>query len=272
MYNTIFILGLMTLIFVFIGWFFFGFLGTTIALILAIIMNLAIYWYSDRVIIKMSGAKPSDNEEIEKIVSELSRDAGILVPKIYSIPKDIPNAFATGRNSQHAAVVYTKGLLRLNRDEIKAVMAHELMHISSRHILIGTVAAVVAGAISYLAQIGYWSLFLGGDERNQSNIIGLILIIVFAPLAALLLRMAISRKNEFEADRRGAILCKDPNALASALRNIDRMSKLKPFQGGSAATSHLWIVNPFKRDWFSNLFSTHPPIEERIRVLVRMGS
>jgi len=272
MYNTALLLGVLTAIFLAIGWFFFGVWGMTFALILSVIINGVIYWYSDRLVIKMHGARPSDNEDMRNIIKQLAYDAGIPVPKIYTIPKDVPNAFATGRNPNNASVVYTKGILRLNNEEIKAVMAHEITHIRNRDLLVSTIAAVVAGAISYIAQIGYWSLFLGGDERNQGNLIGLILIIIFAPLAALIVRMGISRSMEYRADSGGAVLCKNPKALASALRNIDRMSRLKPYRGGSTATSHMWIVNPFKRDWFSQLFSTHPPIEERIRRLVRMGS
>ena len=161
-------------------------------------------------------------------------------------------------------------MLKLEREEIEGVLAHEIAHIKNRDTLVQVMAATIAGAIAYLAQMAYWSLFFHGDTREEGNLIGLLAIVIFAPLAALLLRLALSRSREYAADYKGALLTKRPRALASALEKIDRMVKEKPLKNMSSATSHLFIVNPFKRDWFNNLFSTHPPVEERVRRLREM--
>jgi heat shock protein HtpX len=240
----------------------------TIAFILAIIINFTSYWYSADIVIRMYHAKPFENEELNKMVESLAINAKVPKPKVYIIPNDIPNAFATGRNPANAIICVTKGLLTLTNEEIEGVLAHEVSHIRNNDLLISTIAATIGGAISYIAQIGYWSLFFR-DRRNEGGILGLILIIIFAPLAALLIRLAVSRTMEYKADYTGAVLTRKPRALASALKKINEVARHNPLHG-STAFSNLWIVNPFKRDWFSNLFSTHPPILRRVKRLEDM--
>jgi heat shock protein HtpX len=273
MFGTAILLSVLTAILLGIGFFFAGILGMTVGLIFAFAINFLSYWYSDRIVLKLYGARRSNEPELNKIVEDMAREAGIPKPSVYIIPSDTPNAFATGRDPEHAAVAVTNGISVLNKDEKTGVIAHEISHIKNRDTLIQTVAATIAGAISYLAYIGYWSMFLG-RRRDASSIIGLLLIVIFAPLAAMIVRLAISRRREYKADFMGAVLSKRPLALASALRKISQVSMQKPMQGPSA-TSHLWIVNPFKPDWFSSLFSTHPPVQRRIakleRMLVKMG-
>ncbi|RLE10379.1 protease [Candidatus Aerophobetes bacterium] len=270
MLDLLIFLGLLMAIFLGAGWIIGGFTGMLIAFILAVIVNFFSYWYSDTIVLRMYRARPSKHIELENMLAKLSREAGIPTPKLYVIPIDTPNAFETGRAPNHAAVAYTEGLLKLKNEEIEGVLAHEIAHIKNRDTLLQVMAATIAGAISYLAQFGYWSLFFEGDTREEGNIIGLIAIIIFAPLAALLLRLALSRSREYAADYKAALLTKRPRALASALEKIAEMVKEKPLKNMSSATSHLFIVNPFRQDWFNNLFSTHPPIEERVKRLREM--
>lgn len=271
MFKTITLLGVLTAILLAAGWFFGGFGGMLIALIFAILINFASYWYSDKIVLKIYNAKPTRDEELNSLVKKLAQEAKIPKPRVYIVPTEVPNAFATGRNPEHAVIAVTHGLSSLDKEEMEGVLAHEISHIRNRDILISTVAATVAGAISYLAQIGYWSLFFGGGRRGEGSIFGLIFIIIFAPLAALIIRMAISRSREYKADFTAGILTKKPLALASALKKISAIARQRPIQG-STATSHLWIVNPFHTDWFTGLFATHPPVESRVKRLERMGS
>jgi heat shock protein HtpX len=269
--GTITLLTTLTLIFLAIGWLIGGFLGMGIALIIAIVINLLSYWYSDTIVLRMYKAQPSEDIQLNTLVKELAQEAKIHPPKVYTIPLDVPNAFATGRGGTHTAIAVTKGLTEnLDKEEMEGVLAHEIGHIKNRDILVGTLAATIAGAISYLAQIGYFSLFFSGDRRGEGNLMGLILIIIFAPLAALLVRMAISRKREYRADYSGAILTKKPHALAAALRKIATAAHRHPVRG-SSATAHIWIVSPFNHDWFTGLFMTHPPLEKRIERLENMA-
>ncbi|MEM5812424.1 MAG: zinc metalloprotease HtpX [Candidatus Aenigmatarchaeota archaeon] len=270
MFGTVLLFGVLTGIFLGIGYFLGGIFGMGIALIIAFVINFVSYWYSDRIVLGIYRAKPSNDKKLNEMVERLSREAGIPKPRVFVVPNNVPNAFATGRNPKNAAIAVTQGLMELNEEEIEGVLSHEIGHIRNRDILTSTIAATLAGAISYIAQIGYFSLYGGGDERGAGSIIGLVLIVIFAPLAALMIRMAISRSMEFRADRYGAVITKNPNGLASALRKISDFAKHNPMKGGSSATSHMWIVNPFRGDWFTNLFSTHPPIEERIRRLMAM--
>jgi heat shock protein HtpX len=270
MFSTIMLFGILTGIFLGIGYLLGGIFGMGIALILAIVINLISFWYSDRIVLGLYRAKPSQDAKLNGMVAKLSREAKIPTPKVYVVPSNTPNAFATGRSPGHASLAVTQGLSGLTDEEMEGVLSHELGHIANRDILVSTVAATLAGAISYIAQIGYFSLYGGGDERGAGSIIGIILIVIFAPLAALMIRMAISRSHEYKADRYGAMLTKNPEGLASALRKIEGMARQHPMQGGSSATSHLWIVNPFRGNWFTNMFSTHPPMEQRIRRLMAM--
>jgi len=269
MFRTVLFFGFLTGILLGVGWFLGGFFGMTVALFLSLLINFISYWYSDKIVLTMYGAKETNDPELNKIVENLAFQAGIPKPKVYIVPTKIPNAFATGRSPKHSSVAVTEGLLELNKDEIEGVLSHEIAHIRNHDILISTAAATISGAISYLAQIGYYSLFFR-DSREGGNLFGLLFVIIFAPLAALLVRLAISRSFEYRADYTGAIISKKPLALASALEKISSITKNHPMRG-SAATSHLWIVNPFKSDWFTNLFSTHPPIEERIKRLKKMA-
>jgi len=271
MFGTALLFGVLTGIFLAIGFLLGGIGGMGIALVLAIVINFISYWYSDKIVLGLYRAKPSHDKKLNDTVAKLSREAKIPAPKVYVVPNREPNAFATGRNARHAALAVTEGLTGLNEGEMEGVLSHEIGHISNHDILVSTVAATLAGAISYIAQIGYFSLYGGASEdRGAGSIIGIILIVIFAPLAALMIRMAISRSREYKADRYGALLTKNPEGLASALRKIDSIAKQHPMQGGSSATSNMWIVNPFHGNWFTNLFSTHPPIEQRIRRLVAM--
>lgn len=263
--RTAALLGLLTGILLVAGFLIAGTGGMTIALLLAFGLNFFAYWYSDKIVLKMYKAKPSDNKKLNSIVERLSKEAGIPKPKVYIVNTQIPNAFATGRDPKHAAVAATSGLLEtLEEEEIKGVIAHELAHIKNRDILVSTMAATIAGAISYLAQIAWWSMFMGNRREGGSMI--MLPLLFLAPIAAMLVQLAISRGREFGADYRGAIISKNPLGLASALEKISSFSKNHPTKGNSA-TAHMWIVNPFKADSFSRLFSTHPPVNERIRRL-----
>lgn len=269
MFNVVMLMGVLTVIFLAIGWFIFGITGMGIALVLAVVINLVSYWYSDKIVLRMYRAKPSEDSKLNHMVEKLAREASIPKPRVYTVHTQVPNAFATGRNPKNSVVAVTDGLLSLDNDEIEGVLAHEIGHIRNRDMLVGTMAATIAGAIAYMAQIGYWSLFMGRDSRGGGNLLGLILVIIFAPLAAMLVRLAISRHNEFKADHFGAVISKKPRSLASALRKISSITRAHPLHG-SSATSNLWIVNPFKQDWFTGLFSTHPPIEKRVERLEHM--
>ena len=269
MFGTVLLFGLLTGILLGVGYLLGGTLGAGLAFLLAIAINFVSFWYSDKIVLGLYKAKPSQDGRLNGMVLKLSQEAKLPTPKVYVVPSNVPNAFATGRSPSHAAVAVTEGLSGLTDGEMEGVLSHEIGHIANRDILVSTVAATLAGAISYIAQIGYFSMYGGASEnRGGSGIIGLILIVVFAPLAALMIRMAISRSREYKADRYGALLSKNPEGLASALRKIEGMAKQNPMRGGSSATSHLWIVNPFQGSWFTNLFSSHPPMEQRIRRLM----
>jgi len=268
-FGTILLFGILTGIFMGIGYFLGGMFGMGVALALAIAINFLSFWFSDKIVLGIYRAKPSQDTKLNQMVEKLSREASIPAPKVYIVPSNAPNAFATGRNPRHSALAVTEGLRSLNDQEMEGVLSHELGHIANRDILVSTIAATLAGAISYLAQIGYFSIYGGSDNRGSAGIIGLILVVIFAPLAALMIRMAISRSREYKADRYGALLTKNPEGLASALRKISEVAKHQPMRG-SSATSHMWIVNPFQSGWFVNMFSTHPSIEQRIRRLKEM--
>ena len=248
MFRTAILLATLTGILLAAGFAFAGVSGMIMALIFAFAINFFSYWYSDRIVLGIYRAKPSEDRDLNDMVKELANDAGIPKPRVYVVPQEIPNAFATGRNKKHAAIAVTKGLSILNKSEMEGVIAHEIGHIKNNDMLLQTLAATIAGAISFLAQIGYWSIFMN-DRRDGAGIAGILLIVVFAPIAALLVRLAISRRREYKADHTSAMLTKKPLALASALRKISQVSTQSPMKG-SSATSHLWIVNPFRQDWF----------------------
>ncbi len=245
------------------------------AFIFALAMNGFSYWYSDKLVLKMYRAQEvteADAPEFYGVVSGLAMRADLPMPKVYVIPSDAPNAFATGRNPQHAAVAATRGILRvLSREELAGVMAHELAHVKNRDILIGTIAATIAAAISFLANIAQFAVIFGGGRRDGNNggIIGLIAMMIITPIAAALIQMAISRSREYQADKTGAQICGNPMWLASALRKLDMASKRVSIDA-SPATAHMFIVNPLGGGGMASLFSTHPPMEERISRLEAM--
>lgn len=273
------LLGLLTALLMWLGNALFGQSGLVIALVFAGIMNFATYWWADKIVLRMYNAEeinPSTAPELFHIVGELAQRGNMPMPKVYLIPEEAPNAFATGRNPQHAAVAVTQGLLRLlNREEVKGVLAHELGHVRNRDTLIMTIAATIGGALSMLANMAMWGALLGGsssdDDEDGGGGIGALLGIIFAPIAAALIQMAISRSREFLADERGAELSGNPMALASALRKIEAWSTRAPMHSGSPATAHMFIINPFSVEGISRLFSTHPSTDDRVSRLEAMA-
>jgi heat shock protein HtpX len=261
--RSVILLGLLTAIFLAVGFYLGGTLGVTFGLILAFATNIVSYWYSDKIVLWIYRAKKLDNNKINKMIEELAKKAGIPRPKTYIVNTDAPNAFATGRNPKHSAVAVTTGLINnLNDDEVEAVLAHEVSHIKNRDTLVSTIAATIAGALTWLAYIFYY-----GDERNR-NALSFVLLFMLAPLAASLIRLAISRNREYLADHSGALLS-DPLKLASALEKISSSVKHTKLRG-NAATAHMFIVNPFSGISLIELFSTHPPTEKRVAALRAM--
>ena len=239
--------------------------------------NFITYWYSDKIVLGWYNARLVDEyeaPELYAIVRNLAERAGLPTPKVAIVPSETPNAFATGRNPKHAVVAVTRGLLKLlNRDELEGVIGHELTHIKNRDILIGTLAAAMAGAIMQLAYWARWIAIFGGfgDDRDGDNVLVAILIAVLAPIAAMLIQAAISRSREFLADEGGAKISGKPHALASALMKIEQAVRYRPMREGNPATAHMFIVNPFRGMSIANLFSTHPPTEARIERLRKIA-
>jgi heat shock protein HtpX len=251
--------------------------GMIIAFVIAVVMNFGAYWGSDKMVLRMSRARPAteaEAPELYSVVRELATRANLPMPKVYVIDDPSPNAFATGRNPEHAAVAATTGILRiLDRDELSGVMAHELAHVLHRDILIGTIAATMAGAISMLATMAQWAMIFGGgrsDDRAPGGAIGAIAMMILAPLAAMLVQMAISRSREYGADAGGAKICGNPMWLANALRKLERGVAARPMQV-NPTTAHMYIVNPLHGNGLASLFSTHPPMDERVRRLEAMA-
>jgi len=275
--KTTFLMALLIVLLVTAGGAFGGEGGMVIAFLFALIMNGVSYWFSDKIVLRMYGAKEITQGEapkLHRIVQELALRAKMPMPKLYLIPQEAPNAFATGRDEKHAAVAVTEGILRiLDERELRGVLAHEISHIKNRDILIGTIAATMAGAISMLANMAHWGMILGGrssDNREGGHPIVALLMIIIAPLAAMLVQMAISRSREFGADATGATISGDPSSLANALRKLERGVKRIPMEA-NPATAHMFIVNPLTGGGLMTLFSTHPNIEERIRRLEHMA-
>ncbi|MBM3263488.1 MAG: zinc metalloprotease HtpX [candidate division Zixibacteria bacterium] len=250
--------------------------GAVIAFGIAIVMNFISYWFSDKIVLRMYRAEeigPEDRTGLYGMVERLARQANLPMPKVYIIPNDTPNAFATGRNPKHAAVAATEGILRiLNEEELEGVMAHELAHVRNRDILISSIAATIAGAITMIANMAQWAAMFGGfnrsnDEEHQGGgVIGLLAMAIIAPLAAMIIQMAISRSREYAADRTGSGICGKPLSLASALRRLERGVERLPMNA-SPATAHLFIVNPLRGGGLATLFSTHPSMDDRVERL-----
>ncbi len=280
MFNTLktfIFLAALTALFMVVGRMLGGQAGMTIALVFALGMNFFAYWFSDKMALAMSGARevsPAEAPQLHAIVEKLAVSAGLPKPRVYIIDQDTPNAFATGRNPEHAAVAVTSGLLRLlTHEELEGVLSHELGHIKNRDILISSIAAVFAGAISYLANMAQWALIFGGfggnDDDDSGGVMGTIIMMIVAPLAAMLIQMAISRSREYLADATGAEICHHPEALASALQKLEEWNHRLPMQV-NPATAQMYIVNPLTSGTIANLFSTHPPIQERIKRLLAL--
>jgi heat shock protein HtpX len=276
--RTTFLLAVLTVLIMWMGRYFGGPQGMTIAFIFAAIMNLGSYWFSDKIVLAMYRAQPLDQAsapELYSMVRELAREAGLPMPRIYLIPEDTPNAFATGRNPSHAVVAVTDGLLRLlSLDEIRGVLAHELGHVRNRDILVSSIAATLAGVVMMVANMARWGAIFGGfrgsDEDEGGGILGFLFMAILAPIAAMLIQMAISRSREYLADETGARLSHNPESLARALEKLAMASERIPMAAARPSTAHMFIVNPLTGQSLANLFSTHPPIEERVRRLRSM--
>src|ERR1700684_2744817 len=270
-FKTAFLLTALTLLLMFFGRYFGGQNGMLLALVFAAVMNFVSYFFSDKIALAMYRGQPVTREELPRAyaaVERLTQKIGLPMPKIYVIPTESPNAFATGRNPQHASVAVTHGILGLlNDEELEGVLAHELGHVGNRDILISSVAATIAGAITMLASMGRFAMIFGGfggnrDERRGGGLAGLLMLIV-APIAASLIQLAVSRSREYQADATGAKYTGNPYALASALQKLDAYSKRVPM-AASPSTAHLFIIQPLLGMNFGNLFSTHPPTDTRI--------
>lgn len=266
------LLGLMTGLLVLIGGYFGGSQGMSIAFVMAFLMNFGAYWFSDRIVLAMYRAQPvseAEAPELHRIVQGLALRANMPMPRLYIIPTEAPNAFATGRDPEHAAIAATQGILRiLNEEELEGVLSHELAHVRNRDTLISTIAATLAGVIVMLARMAMWMPYFGGggsrdDENRGGGALGFVFLAILAPIAAMLIQMAISRSREFQADETGARLTHKPYALASALQKLEVGANRLPMDA-NPATSHLFIVNPIRGNALFKLFSTHPPVEERI--------
>jgi heat shock protein HtpX len=268
------LLAALTVLLVLIGGALGGQNGMVMAFVLALVMNFGSYWFSDKIVLAMYRAQPVDeaaSPALYRIVRTLATRAGIPMPKVYIIPGEAPNAFATGRNPQHAAIAVTEGILRImSEEELEGVLAHELSHVQNRDTLIMAIAATLAGAITYMAHMAQWAMIFGGGRRDSDEegsggggLVGGLLMIVLAPLAATLIQLAVSRSREFQADATGAQMAGQPWGLAKALEKLEVASKVAPMNA-TPATAHLFIVNPLTGGGWMTLFSTHPPIAERV--------
>nr|WP_320015603.1 zinc metalloprotease HtpX [uncultured Desulfobacter sp.] len=273
-FKTGMLLIMMTGLFLVLGYLLAGQTGMFIALIFAGVINISSYWYSDKVVLKMYRAQPLERSQAPDLfdtVARLARNAGLPMPKVYLIPDAAPNAFATGRDPEHAVVAVTQGLMNMmNQQELEGVLAHELGHVKNRDILISTIVATLAGAIMWIATIARFSAFFGGsdDDDGGLGIIGVLVISMVAPIAAMIVQMAVSRSREYLADATAASITGNPNGLASALSKLGGFSRSRAQIDANPATAHMFIVNPLTGKQMMNLFSTHPPIEDRVARLV----
>ncbi|MGQ9610542.1 MAG: zinc metalloprotease HtpX [bacterium] len=278
-FKTGLLMVVLTMLFILIGGYLGGRDGIVTAFIFAVIMNFGTYWFSDKIVLSIYRAKeidPQQAPELYRIVERLAEKAGLPMPRVFIVNTDVPNAFATGRNPKHAVVAVTSGMLNtLSYDEIKAVLGHELAHIKNRDTLLSTVAATIAGAITMLASMARWAAMFGGlgsrdDDDNSGGIIGLFVLAILAPIAATLIQLAISRSREYAADQDGAKISGAPLDLARALQKMEAIAMRKPL-AANPSMSNMFIVNPLRRDFLSGLFSTHPPIQKRIKRLEELA-
>jgi heat shock protein HtpX len=272
--KTVFLMTLMMMLFLLVGGLLGGRDGLMIAFIFSLVMNFFSYWFSDKIVLSMYGAREVTEREapqLYRLVRKLTQNAGLPMPKVYVIDNPNPNAFATGRNPQNAAVAVTTGILRiLNDDELEGVLAHELAHVKHRDILLATIVATFVGTITFISRMAGWTMmFAGGsrDREDNGNLVASLVLMIVAPIAALLLQLAISRSREFMADEGGAKISGKPLSLASALRKLEQAAQIVPMHNANPSTAHLFIVNPLRGGGIAKLFSTHPPIEERIQRL-----
>jgi heat shock protein HtpX len=276
--KTVLLLGLLMGLFIWVGGRIGGPNGMILAFILAVALNFGAYWYSDKIVLKMYRAREINNEsnpELYRLVGSLAQQAGLPMPRVYMVPSEQPNAFATGRNPSHAAVAVTNGIAKLmSREELAGVLAHELAHVKNRDTLIGTIAATMAGAIMMLASMARWAaLFggLGGDDDDGGGIAGLIVLAVITPLAAIIIQSLISQSREYKADATGAKIAGSPFGLADALEKLGSYSSRMSIRNVRSSTAHMMIINPLSGKSFLQLFSTHPPLEKRIEKLRTIG-
>jgi heat shock protein HtpX len=269
--KTALLLGLMSALLLLGGRLIGGQGGLMIAFVMAIVMNVGSYWFSDKIVLRMYHAQEVGSDHpLHRITARLAQKAGLPMPKVYVIPDQSPNAFATGRNPQHAAVAATEGIMRvLSPEELEGVIAHELAHVQHRDILISTIAATIGAAIMMLGHMGQMAAIFGGgrDREGNNNALALILMAILAPMAAMLIQAAISRQREFAADRGGALIVGSPTGLASALRKIEAVARQVPMDA-NPATAHMFIMMPFSGGGIAKLFRTHPPTAERINALM----
>ncbi len=273
--KSVLLLGLLTGVFILVGFWAGGQKGMIIAFIIAVAMNFFSYWFSDKIVLKMYRAQPLDESrspEIYRIVGELAANAGLPMPRVYLIDDPTPNAFATGRDPAHAVVAVTSGIVGiLSKRELRGVLAHELTHVKNRDILVGSIAATIAGAVMVLANMARFAGMFGGDRDSRGGGIGLLAMAILAPLGAMVIQMAISRSREYMADRGGAAISGDPLGLAGALEKLQNANQRRPMARARAETAHMFIVNPLSGRSLARLFSTHPPMAERVARLYAMA-
>ena len=278
--KTVFLMTLMTVLVLLVGSLLGGEQGMIIAFVFSLLMNAVSYWFSDKIVLMMYRAKEVSQAEaprLHAIVTRIATQVQLPIPKVYILPGDTPNAFATGRNPEHAAVAATEGILQLlTDDELEGVIAHEFAHIKHRDILTGSIVATMVGAITMIARMAGWSMMFGGsrDDRRSSNGMAEIALLIIAPIAAMLIQLAISRAREFAADAGGAQICGRPLSLANALQKLERGVERVPMENASPASAHMFIVNPLRGEGMMKWFSTHPPVAERIARLqqIAMGA
>ena len=276
--KTVFLMTAMMLLLLLIGQAFGGEQGLVLAFLFSLLMNFGMYWFSDKLILMTYRAREvteSEEPRLVRMVQMLATQAQLPRPKVYVIPNDTPNAFATGRNPDHAAVAVTSGIMKLlSDDELEGVLSHEFAHIKHRDILTGTIVATMVGTITFVARMAGWSMmFAGGrrDDRDSGSGVAELALLILAPIAAVVLQLAISRSREFAADAGGSAICRKPLSLANALKKLERGAELIPMQNAQPASSHMFIVNPLRGGGIMKLFSTHPPMEERIARLEQIA-
>lgn len=269
--KTTMLMAIMMVLFVLVGGALGGESGMMIAFVISLAMNFGSYWFSDKIVLAMYRAKPVSREQAPEIfymVENLANRAEMPMPKVYIVESDNPNAFATGRNPENGAVAITTGILRiLNKEELEGVIAHELSHIKHRDILVGTIAATLVGTITMLSRIASWTAIFGGRDDDEGNGIGDLVMIILAPIAAVLIQLAISRSREYLADEGGAKITGNPNGLASALNKLTAVGEKVPMRNAGESSAHMFIVNPLSGKSLMKLFATHPPMEERVKRL-----